>query len=187
VLFEYAPAVGDWRSDVSRAFVKEDDQSKASAELPERPQSPHPNYVTPKGLADLERCFETLTAERSALSHEDSALTQEATQSRIDRDLRYLAARIETAIPVDPALQPRGEVAFGATVRVFGPEGRERVFTIVGEDEADVATGKVSWVSPLARALLGASVDDTVTWKRPSGDADLEIASIDYEPPANPT
>ncbi len=172
---------------MSRAFVKEDDQSKASAELPERPQSPHPNYVTPKGLADLERCFETLTAERSALSHEDSALTQEATQSRIDRDLRYLAARIEAAIPVDPALQPRGEVAFGATVRVFDPEGRERVFTIVGEDEADVATGKVSWVSPLARALLGARVDDTVTWKRPSGDADLEIASIDYEPPANPT
>jgi transcription elongation GreA/GreB family factor len=70
---------------------------------------------------------------------------------------------------------------------VFDPEGQERVFTIVGEDEADVATGKVSWVSPLARALLGASVDDTVTWKRPSGDADLEIASIDYEPPANPT
>ncbi len=172
---------------MSRAFVKEDDQSKASAELPERPQSPHPNYVTPRGLAELKRRFEALTAERSALSHEDSALTQEATRSRIDRDLRYLTARIEAAIPVDPALQPRDEVTFGATVRVFDPKGRERVFSIVGEDEADVATGKVSWVSPLARALLGASVDDTVTWKRPSGDTDLEIASIDYEPPARPT
>jgi transcription elongation factor GreB len=186
-MFEYAPAGGHWRSGVSRAFVNEDEQSKASAEQPERPQSPHPNYVTPRGLADLERRFEALTAERSALSHEDNELTREATRSRIDRDLRYLAARIEAAIPVNPALQPRGEVAFGATVRVLDPEGRERVFSIVGEDEADVATGKVSWVSPLARALLGASVDDTVTWKRPSGDSDLEIASIDYEPAANPT
>ena len=167
--------------------MKEDDQSKASAELPERPQSPHPNYVTPRGLAELRRRFEALTAERSALSHEDSALAQEATLSRIDRDRRYLSARIEGAILVDPALQPRDEVTFGATVRVFDPEGRERVFSIVGEDEADVATGKVSWVSPLARALLGASVDDTVSWKRPSGDTDLEIASIDYEPPGDPT
>ena len=172
---------------MSRAFVKEDDQSKASAELPERPQSPHPNYVTPRGLAELERCFETLTAERSALSQEDSALTQETTRSRIDRDLRYLTARIEAAILINPTLQPRNEVAFGARVRVFDPEGRERVFSIVGEDEADVASGKVSWVSPLARALLGASVDDTVTWKRPSGDTELEIASIDYGPPGNPS
>jgi len=167
--------------------VKEDEQSKASAELPERPQSPHPNYVTPKGLADLEQHFEALAAERSALGDEDSALTQEATRSRIDRDLRYLTARIEAAILVDPTLQPRDEVNFGATVRVFDPDGQERIFTIVGEDEADVATGRVSWVSPLARALLGASVDDTVSWKRPSGDTDLEIASIDYEPAGNPT
>jgi transcription elongation GreA/GreB family factor len=167
--------------------VKEDDQSKASAELPERPLSPHPNYVTPRGLAELKRCFETLTAERTALSQEDNALTQEATRSRIDRDLRYLTARIDAAILVDPTLQRRDEVAFGANVRVFDPEGRQRVFSIVGEDEADVASGKVSWVSPLARALLGASVDDTVTWKRPSGDTELEIASIDYGPPENPS
>jgi transcription elongation factor GreB len=171
---------------VSRAFVNEDVQSKASAEQPERPQSPHPNYMTPSGLADLERRVEALIAERSALSPEDSELTREATKSRIDRDLRYLTARIEAAILVDPALQPRREVAFGASVRVFEPGGRERVFSIVGEDEADVAAGKVSWVSPLARALLGANVGDTVTWKRPNGDLDLEVASIDYEPTANP-
>ena len=172
---------------MSRAFVNEDEQSKASAELPERPLSSHPNFVTPTGLAELKRRAESLAAERSELNCEDSELTREATRSRIDRNLRYLTARIEAAIPVDPALQPRDEVAFGATVRVFDPEGQERVFTIVGEDEADIASGKVSWVSPLARALVGASVDDTVTWKRPSGDTDLEIASIDYEPTANPT
>lgn len=171
---------------MSRAFVNEDDQSKASAEQPERLLSPHPNYVTPRGLAELRQRFESLSAERSALNHENSELTKEATKSRIDRDLRYLNARIDAAIPVNPALQPRDEVAFGACVHVLDPEGQERVFSIVGEDEADVATGRVSWVSPLAHALLGANVDDTVTWKRPSGDTDLEIASIDYEPTANP-
>ena len=172
---------------MSRAFVNEDEQSKASAEQPERPLSPHPNYVTPRGLAELKRNFDALTAERSARNPEDSELTREATQGRIDRDLRYLNARIESAIPVDPIQQPRDEVAFGATVRVFDPEGQERIFSIVGEDEANVATGKVSWVSPLARALIGAHVDDTVTWKRPSGDTDLEVASIEYEPAARLT
>ena len=62
---------------MSRAFVNEDDQSKASAEQPERPLSPHPNYVTPRGLAELKQRFESLTAERSALNHENSELTQQ--------------------------------------------------------------------------------------------------------------
>jgi transcription elongation GreA/GreB family factor len=71
-------------------------------------------------------------------------------------------------------------VAFGAAVRVCASDGEERVFAIVGEDEADAAIGKVSWVSPLANALLGARVEDVVTWARPNGNVDLEILSIDY-------
>jgi transcription elongation GreA/GreB family factor len=168
---------------VSRAFVKEDDQDRASSELPERPLSPHPNYVTPRGLAALEREFGELTQQRAALPGLDAEMKADEARRQIDRNLRYLKARIEGAILIDPAAQPRDEVAFGATVRVCDSDDRERIFTIVGEDEADVAAGRVSWVSPLARALLGAEAFDRVVWKRPSGDCDLEIVAIAYESP----
>jgi transcription elongation GreA/GreB family factor len=165
---------------MSRAFVNEDAQSEAQAELPERPQSPYPNYVTPQGLAALERRLANLLAERSALADGAEALSHEAALRRIDRNARYVSVRIDRAVLVSPGEQPRGEVAFGATVRVCDADGEERVFAIVGEDEADAVVGKVSWVSPLANALLGARVADTVTWGRPSGNVDLEILSIDY-------
>jgi len=165
---------------VSRAFVNEDLQSEAQSELPERPQSEHPNYVTPQGLASLERRLAVLVAERSALSDEADEMRREAAQQRIDRNARYLRARIDRAILVDPDAQPRDEVAFGASVRVCDADGEERVYSIVGEDEADAAVGKVSWVSPLASALVGARVDDVVTWRRPNGNVELEILSIDY-------
>jgi transcription elongation GreA/GreB family factor len=169
---------------MSRAFVNEDAQSEAQAALPERPQSPHPNYVTPQGLAALEQRLAKLLAERSALSDGAEAMSQEAALRRIDRNARYVSVRIERAVLVNPDEQPRGEVAFGASVRVCDAGGEERVFSIVGEDEADAAVGKVSWVSPLANALLGARVEDRVTWGRPNGNVDLEILSIDYSSPA---
>ena len=169
---------------MSRAFVNEDLQSEAQAELPERPQSEHPNYVTPQGLAALERRLANLLAERSALSDDADAMRHEAALRRIDRNARYLGARIDRAILVYPDEQPSDEVAFGASVRVCDADGEARVYTIVGEDEADAAVGKVSWVSPLAKALLGARVEDTVTWTRPNGNLDLEILSIDYASPA---
>ena len=71
-------------------------------------------------------------------------------------------------------------------MRVCDADGEERVFAIVGEDEADAAVGKVSWVSPLANALLGARVEDTVTWGRPNGNVDLEILSITYPSSTTP-
>ena len=169
---------------MSRAFVNEDLQSEAQAELPERPQSPFPNYVTSQGLAALEHRIANLLAERSALSDDGDAMRHEAALRRIDRNARYLSARIGCAILVNPDEQPRDEVAFGATVRVCDADGEARVFAIVGEDEADAAVGKVSWVSPLANALLGARVDDRVIWTRPNGNVDLEILSIDYTSPA---
>jgi transcription elongation factor GreB len=169
---------------MSRAFVNEDAQSEAQAELPERPQSPYPNYVTPQGLAALERRLANLLAERSALADDAEAMSHEAALRRIDRNARYVSARIDRAILVNPGEQPRDEVAFGASVRVCDADGEERVFAIVGEDEADAAVGKVSWVSPLANALLGARVAELVTWGRPSGNVDLEILSIDYPSPA---
>jgi len=169
---------------VSRAFVNEDVQNEAQAELPERPQSEHPNYVTPQGLAELEHSLAELLAERSALCDDGDAMRHEAARRRIDRNARYLRGRIDRAILVPPDAQPRDEVAFGASVRVCADDGLEQVFTIVGEDEADAAIGKVSWVSPLANALLGAQIGDVVIWRRPSGEVELEILSIDYAPVA---
>ncbi|MDH3475758.1 MAG: GreA/GreB family elongation factor, partial [Rhodospirillales bacterium] len=98
----------------------------------------------------------------------------------VARELRYLEARIGAAIPVDPAGQPADRVAFGALIRVEDEDGRQRAFRIVGEDEADPERGKVSWVSPLARAAQDAEVGDLITWRRPSGDRELEILEIGY-------
>ena len=98
----------------------------------------------------------------------------------MDRDLRYYTARLESAIPVDMARQPRRKVAFGAAVTVSQPGGDRRTFTIVGEDEADLKEGKISYVSPLAEALLDARVGKTVLWRRPAGNLQLTVEAIDY-------
>jgi transcription elongation GreA/GreB family factor len=165
---------------MSRAFVKEPDSGAPGQGLPERPVSQHPNLVTPAGLAELERRsgeLETRRLELLALGDEPLA-TEEL--PHVDRDLRYYAARLESAISVDLAAQPADEVAFGAAVTVTG-EGGERTFTIVGEDEADLATLKVSCVSPLAEALIGARIGDRVIWRRPVGDLQLTVKAIAYD------
>jgi transcription elongation GreA/GreB family factor len=95
----------------------------------------------------------------------------------LDRELRYFTGRLESAILV--ADRPADEVAFGAQVRVRGTDGSDRRFAIVGEDEADLASGKVSYVSPLAQALLGSHVGDTVTWERPAGNLALTVMTLD--------
>jgi len=166
---------------LSRAFVKETDGDEAGA-LPDIPESPHPNYVTPRGLAELRERLAALAAEKARLSKELPELEAKLALAQTERKMRYFASRIEHAIPVDSARQPKEEVAFGATVRVADEDGNERDYAIVGEDEADAARGKVSWVSPLARALTGARVGQSVTWKRPAGDAELEVVAIRYEP-----
>jgi transcription elongation GreA/GreB family factor len=98
----------------------------------------------------------------------------------VERDIRYFQDRIARAIVIDPAAQPKDRVAFGATVETEDEEGTRRRFEIVGEDEADAAVGKLSWVSPLARALTDAKKGDAVVWKRPAGDLELDILSITY-------
>jgi transcription elongation factor GreB len=164
---------------MSRAFVKEADGGAPEA-LPERPLSEHPNYVTPAGCTQLRDETTALQERRSALLERgDDALAQDQLRY-VERDLRYLAARLESAIVVDPAAQPRDEVAFGAAVTVATPNGPERTFALVGEDEADLASGKVSHVSPLATALLGHRRGDRVVWHRPVGDIELRIVAIDY-------
>jgi transcription elongation GreA/GreB family factor len=98
----------------------------------------------------------------------------------VERDLRYVQERLDRSILIDPASQPQDQVAFGAHVTTVDEDDERRQFTIVGEDEADPEAGLISWVSPLARALTGAKVGDTVVWQRPAGDRELEIEAIEY-------
>ena len=161
---------------MSRGFVKEDDLEHAGTDLPERPVSEHPNYVTPIGLKLLEAETARLEKLRSELSpqKEDPIVQQQL--GMVERDLRYFQARLEQAILVEPSKNEK--VVFGATVQMEDEEGVLHTFTIVGEDEADIAAHKVSWVSPLANALLGHKVGDSVVWRRPVGDMNLEIIDI---------
>lgn len=162
---------------MNRAFVKEPDEGAPAEGLPERQISDHENYVTPAGLRELETRVGELETRRLELLDGDDADDELA---YVDRDLRYYTARLESAILVDLARQPRRKVAFGAAVTVSQPGGDRRTFTIVGEDEADLKQGKISYVSPLAEALIDARVGKTVLWRRPAGDLRLTLEEIDY-------
>jgi transcription elongation factor GreB len=162
---------------MSRAFVKEPDGDQVIDELPERVHSPHVNYVTPVGLRQLQEKVEGILARRKSLAGVTSA-DKKKQLMHIDRDLRYYEERIRRAVLIDPADRPKDEVHFGAVVEVETPEGRRMTFVIVGEDEADAAQGKISWVSPLARAVADARVGDAVAWKRPAGEVELTIVAI---------
>jgi transcription elongation GreA/GreB family factor len=162
---------------MSRAFVKEDRPD--TEPLPDLPISPHPNYVTPRGLAALRERLETVRAELARLKARADRLDR-LPEKAAERDIRYLEARLASAIPVDPLTQPLGEVAFGARVTVADEGGVETAYEIVGEDEADASLGRIAPQSPLARALIGARVGDTVEWKRPAGTVELEVTAIAY-------
>jgi transcription elongation GreA/GreB family factor len=162
---------------MSRAFVSEQD-GESAADLPDRPVSPHPNYVTPAGLEALRGAAAALQAEREALAARPDDLAARGRLREVDRDLRWTGRRIAGALVVDPAAQPRDEVRFGATVTFADEDAVLRTVTIVGEDEADADAGRVSWVSPLARALAGARVGDEVTLRRPAGDQVLTVLRI---------
>ena len=162
---------------MSRAFVKENDDQ--ATELPERPQSPHPNLVTPHGLDLLKQQEESLEDQRSRLMADAQLLDKEQLLV-VERDLRYVQERIVRAVVVDVQAQPQDSVDFGATVDTVDENDVKRHFQIVGEDEADPNAGKLSWVSPIALALKDAKVGDTVIWKRPAGNLELEVTRISY-------
>lgn len=165
---------------MSRAFVKDSDDDLAAGELPERPVPAHANYVTPHGLEQLRARARELAEQHEqlkAVAADDSEAKRKLRE--VERDQRYIIAQLERAEMVDPAGHPPGVVRFGATVRVEDDDGIQE-FSIVGDDEADVAAGKISWGSPLARSLLGAKVGDAVKWQRPAGDTEVQIIAIDY-------
>ncbi|ADJ23625.1 GreA/GreB family elongation factor [Hyphomicrobium denitrificans ATCC 51888] len=148
---------------MSRAFVKE---TEALDELPERLVSEHRNLVTPEGLAliegEIKRLQEDLNAARE--SDDRNAI------ARASHDLRYWSQRLATA-ELQPPASDASVVAFGSRVTLERDDGRMQKFRIVGEDEADPAKGSISYVSPLAQALLGKAAGDTV--KAGSGEAEI--------------
>jgi transcription elongation GreA/GreB family factor len=153
---------------MSRAFIKETDDFEEI--LPDRPISPHPNLVTSKGLALIERHLSAAAAEHEAAqsSGDRSAIARTA------REWRYWASRRGSAQVV--AVPETADTArFGGTVTISRHDGRLQTFQIVGEDEADPARNLLSYVSPLARALMGSHAGDVVHF----GACDAKIQKIE--------
>jgi transcription elongation factor GreB len=168
---------------MSKAFTREDD----SANIPEvvRPLSALPagaiNYMTADGAErlrqELARLVET---ERPRLAAESENADGGEKLAQVDQRIYQLEQSLQSAQVIT---RPKGlaeSVTFGATVTVHGPEGRE-VFKIVGVDEIDHEDGYISWLSPVARALMNAKVGQQVRFNYPCGDEQLEVISIAYE------
>lgn len=153
---------------MSRAFVKEPDGGEVFEDLPDRPVSPHRNFVTAEGMALIEANLARLHSEHASAQ----AATDRAVLARTSRELRYWTSRRATAEVIAP--KDAAIVQFGSTVTIGRGDGRRQTFRIVGEDEADPARGTLSYVSPVARALLGRSVGEVVR----AGNSDAEILHI---------
>lgn len=153
------------------------------------------NHITPAGYRRLREEYEALFGvERPKLVETISWAAGNGDRSEngdyiygrkrlreIDKRINWLSKRMAAANVLDPSKQPdRDRVYFGASVTLVDEEDNERVVTLVGEDEADAGTGRVSWNSPIARAVRGATVGDVRRVQLPSGEKELEIVAIDY-------
>src|SRR6476620_10368643 len=187
---------------MNKAFTRESDTSDDTDDV--EALSPLPvgsrNYMTPGGFARLSAELERLVQKERpelvatiawAASNGDRSENGDYIYGKkrlreIDRRIRFLIKRLDTAEVVDPAM-PRdddlsSQVFFGATVNVRNTRGEERTVAIVGVDEIDTARGYISWVSPMARALIKAREGDTVTLQTPGGTEELDIAAVRYVP-----
>ncbi|HEY7765900.1 MAG TPA: GreA/GreB family elongation factor [Aestuariivirgaceae bacterium] len=142
---------------MSRAFVKDQDDSEAIEEFSDRPISSNPNYVTPRGLRLMDAEISTL---RHSLA-EAQRNEDRSSISRVSRDLRYWVERRTTAHLIEPPADPK-QVAFATRVTIRRDDGRTVSYAIVGEDEADLKQGFIAYTVPLARALLSNSVGEVV-------------------------
>lgn len=181
---------------MSKAFTKETDGDEEEVAL--APISPGgKNYITPQGYARLRgELLELIDVERPKMvevvhwaasngdrSENGDYLYGKKRLREIDRRIRFLTKRLEIAEVVDPALHAgRDQVFFGATVTYLEDGETEREVTILGIDEADSAQGQISWISPVARALLKARVGDEVQLPTPGGLRALEIVAVRYPP-----
>jgi transcription elongation GreA/GreB family factor len=144
---------------MSVAFTKEEDSESTAANLPDRPISPHPNLVTPEGLALLDAALAQARAAYAAAQSGGEIGADRTAMARATRDLRYYGARRASAQLMEASVAG-GKVVFGGQVSFEREDGRRQTFRIVGEDEADPAKGAVSYISPLAQALLGKGVGE---------------------------
>jgi len=154
---------------MSRAFTKEDD---AGDDLPEKPIPAGPNYVTPRGLELLKKAGEELLKRKKAAKEGDDLRP-------IDRDLRYLEARLHSALVI-----PSGagqEIRFGAKVTLESESGEQQNFEIVGEDEARTDSCFLTWSSPLASVLFGAKAGENVFLETIEGIKKFRVVSVTYE------
>ena len=185
---------------MNKAFVKESDGLDDEADEDPEPESPTvpkgtKNYITPQGharlknelsqLLDVERPEVVRTVAWAASNGDRSENADYIYGKRrlreIDRRIRFLIKRLDIAEVVDSAKQENtDQVFFGATVTVRDHDDKKNVYRIVGMDEVDAVRGDVSWISPVARALLKARLGDTVSVQSPGGVRDLEIVEIKY-------
>jgi transcription elongation factor GreB len=154
-----------------------------------------PNYITPGGAKRLqEELSALLWKERPKVVQDvaDAAAQGDRSENaeyiygkkklrEIDRRIRFLTKRLESAVLVQPESQGRDRIFFGATVDLEDEDGKASRYQIVGEDEIDLTRGRISWRSPLGRALLKRAQGDVVILKRPSGETELTVLAIRYE------
>ena len=181
---------------VSKAFTRESDGGEdEDLEVEQAPPQGFKNYITPAGhrrlreelgrLWDDERpkLVETIAwaASNGDRSENGDYIYGKKRLRELDRRVRFLSKRLDVAVVVDNAGRDHAKVFFGATVTVLDGGGNERTVSIVGTDEVDPARGRVSWISPIAKALLNAAVGDTVTLRTPRGVEQLEVIDIRYD------
>lgn len=183
---------------MSKAFTKESDSTDDGDEGDDNLAPVIPagakNYMTPSGHQRLRDELRVLLHETRpeivktvtwAASNGDRSENGDYIYGKkrlreIDRRIRFLTKRLDAAEVVDPRSQSSDRVLFGATVTVINEDGKKLTYQIVGIDETDVRAGKVSWISPIAKALLQARVGDAVNLKTPQGEQELEVLSIRY-------
>jgi transcription elongation factor GreB len=171
---------------VNKAFTNEE-TARDPLVVPPRPPLPDgtPNYVTRRGLAALHAELRSWERECQRLETHDEADRGHAL-AVVHARMRELEERITSATLIDSHTLAHDQVRFGAQVVVRGVDDVERHYEIVGVDEADVAHGRLAFIAPLARALLGKRVGDAVTLRSPRGEEELEVVRMDYaddEPP----
>lgn len=183
---------------VNKAFTKESDDSSLDTNEPEEIDiipAGTKNYMTPSGAGKLQdelkkliyeerpRLVQTVTwaASNGDRSENGDYIYGKRRLREIDRRIRFLTKRLEKTEIIDPVTQKSDKVLFGATVTVSDGE-REMVYIIVGIDETDPAKRKISWISPVGKALLQSQVGDAVVLHTPKGETELEILKIDYLP-----
>lgn len=185
---------------MSKAFVRETERDDEDEELPAAQRVPAGarNYLTPQGYARLQqelkwlldeerpRVVETVAwaASNGDRSENGDYLYGKKRLREIDRRIRFLTKRLSIAEVVDPSVHHgKDQVFFGATVTYARADGSEETVTILGIDEADSAQGQISWISPVAQALLKAREGDEVRLRTPTGTQTLEVVRVSYPAP----